>query len=141
MPSLRARRPVHEGAGFQLAPMIDMTFLLLIFFMVTTRISRQQRLMDVQLPVARNAPIPDDVSDRDVLNVDATGSIFIGERPAQMPALKEHLRRRYVEFPPLRLYIRADRGTPAMRIKEIVSAAAEAGAIDIIFASSKQDGP
>lgn len=139
--SLRGRRPAHEAASFQLAPMIDMTFLLLIFFMVTTSITKQQRLMDVRLPVAKNATAPDDVSDRDVLNIDAAGAIFIGDRPAPMPELREYLRRRYVEFPPLRLYIRADRGTPARCIKEIVAAAAEAGAIDIIFASHRQEGP
>jgi biopolymer transport protein ExbD len=118
--------------------MIDMTFLLLIFFMVTTRITDQQRLMEVDLPIVRHAAIPEDLSDREIINLDPTGGIFLGERPADMPALKDFLRRRYIEFPPLRLYIRADRRTPARRIKEVMTAAAEAGALEVIFGSQKQ---
>lgn len=136
--SLRARRPNADEVGFQLAPMIDMTFLLLIFFMVTTRITDQQRLVEIDLPVARHAAIPEDLSDREVINLDSAGGIFLGERPADMPALKDFLRHRYIEFPPLRLYIRADRQTPARRIKEIMAAAAEAGALEVIFGSHKE---
>ncbi|MFM7375449.1 MAG: ExbD/TolR family protein, partial [Chthoniobacterales bacterium] len=44
--------------GFQLAPMIDMTFLLLIFFMVTTKISKEQIKEEIKLPVASSAIIP-----------------------------------------------------------------------------------
>ena len=135
MRSHRLRRHSFEGAGFQIAPMIDVILLLLIFFMVTTRMSRQQRRMDINLPVASRATIPDDVSDRDILNVDGAGRLFVGDRSMPLSDLKEYLRRRYIEFPPLRLYIRADRLTPARRIKEIIATAADAGAIEIIFGS------
>ena len=50
------RRP-EDNVGFQLAPMIDMTFLLLIFFMVTTKISKEQIKQEIKLPVASNAVI------------------------------------------------------------------------------------
>ncbi len=136
--SIPARRPQPDDVGFQLAPMIDMTFLLLIFFMVTTRISDRQRLVEIDLPLARHAAIPEDLSHREIVNLDAAGQIFIGERPADLPALKEFLRHRYVEYPPLRLYIRGDRQTPARRIKEVMAAAAEAGAIEVIFGSHRE---
>lgn len=128
------RRPDDE-MGFQLAPMIDMTFLLLIFFMVTTKISKEQIKEEVKLPVASNAVIPDDVSNRDIISIDAQGRYFIGQEAADKKRLAEYLKKRFENMPPLRLYIRADEKTSGKKIKEIMKMAADAGAVDVIFGS------
>ena len=128
------RRPDDE-VGFQLAPMIDMTFLLLIFFMVTTKISKEQIKEEVKLPVASNAVIPDDVSNRDIISIDAQGRYFIGQEIADKKRLAEYLKKRFEKTPPLRLYIRADQKTSGKKIKEIMKMAADAGAVDVIFGS------
>jgi biopolymer transport protein ExbD len=128
------RRPDDE-MGFQLAPMIDMTFLLLIFFMVTTKISKEQIKEEVKLPVASNAIIPEDVSNRDIISIDAQGRYFIGQEIADKKRLAEYLKKRFKNTPPLRLYIRADQKTSGKKIKEIMKMAADAGAVDVIFGS------
>lgn len=128
------RRPDDE-MGFQLAPMIDMTFLLLIFFMVTTKISKEQIKEEVKLPVASNALIPEDVSNRDIISIDAQGRYFIGQEIADKKRLAEYLKKRFENTPPLRLYIRADQKTSGKKIKEIMKMAADAGAVDVIFGS------
>ena len=128
------RRPDDE-VGFQLAPMIDMTFLLLIFFMVTTKISKEQIKEEVKLPVASNAVIPDDVSNRDIISIDAQGRYFIGQEITDKKRLAEYLKKRFENTPPLRLYIRADQKTSGKKIKEIMKMAADAGAVDVIFGS------
>lgn len=128
------RRPDDE-MGFQLAPMIDMTFLLLIFFMVTTKISKEQIKEEVKLPVASNALIPEDVSNRDIISIDAQGRYFIGQEIADKKRLAEYLKKRFENTPPLRLYIRADQKTSGKTIKEIMKMAADAGAVDVIFGS------
>lgn len=121
--------------GFQLAPMIDMTFLLLIFFMVTTKISKEQIKEEIKLPVASNAVIPKDVSNRDIISLDNQGNYFIGSEPVDKRKLSEYLKKRFENTPPLRLYIRADMTTPAKKIKEVMKMAADAGAVDVIFGS------
>jgi biopolymer transport protein ExbD len=128
-------RRAEENVGFQLAPMIDMTFLLLIFFMVTTKISKEQIKEEIKLPVASNALIPPEVSNRDVISIDDKGQYFIGQTPADKKALADHLKQRFKDFPPLRLYIRADKNTPGKKIKEVMKMAADAGALDVIFGS------
>ena len=128
------RRP-EDNVGFQLAPMIDMTFLLLIFFMVTTKISKEQIKQEIKLPVASNAVIPAEVSNRDIISIDGEGRYFIGQTPADRKALAAYLKKRFENFPPLRLYIRADKNTPGRQIKEVMKMAADAGAIDVIFGS------
>ena len=129
-----SRRPDDE-MGFQLAPMIDMTFLLLIFFMVTTKISKDQIKEEIKLPVASSAIIPKDVSNRDIISIDDQGRYFIGNEATDKKKLSEYLKKRFENYPPLRLYIRADKTTPAKKIKEVMKMAADAGALDVIFGS------
>lgn len=132
---MKINRRAEENVGFQLAPMIDMTFLLLIFFMVTTKISKEQIKEEIKLPVASNALIPPEVSNRDIISIDAQGRYFIGQTPADKKELADHLKKRFENFPPLRLYIRADQSTPGKKIKEVMKMAADAGAVDVIFGS------
>lgn len=127
-----AKKPEDE-VGFQLAPMIDMTFLLLVFFMVTTKISKEQVKVDIKLPVASNAVIPNDVSNRDIISIDAKGDYFIGQDPADKKQLAAYLKKRFEITPPLRLYVRADKNTPGRRVKELMRIASEAGAVNVIF--------
>ena len=128
------RRPDEELA-FQLTPMIDMTFLLLIFFMVTTKISKEQIKQEIKLPVASNASISPEASNRDVISIDDQGRYFIAQTPADKKQLANHLKQRFENTPPLRLYIRADKNTPGKQIKEVMKMAADAGALDVIFGS------
>jgi biopolymer transport protein ExbD len=103
--------------------------------MVTTKISKEQIKEEIKLPVASNALIPPEVSNRDVISIDDKGQYFIGQTPADKKALADHLKQRFKDFPPLRLYIRADKNTPGKKIKEVMKMAADAGALDVIFGS------
>jgi biopolymer transport protein ExbD len=127
----------EDEVGFQLAPMIDMTFLLLVFFMVTTKISKEQIKVDIRLPVASNAVIPENIAERDIVSIDGDGNYFIGQRPADKKELTAYLKERFKNFPPLRLYVRADAETPGRQIKELMKIASEAGAINVIFGTYK----
>jgi biopolymer transport protein ExbD len=134
---MRLPKKQNDEIGFQLAPMIDMTFLLLVFFLVTTKISKEQIKVDIRLPVAANATVPGDLSDRDILSIDAAGGYFVGQRPVDKSELAAYLRQRFKDTPPLRLYVRADGNTPGRKIKELMKIASEAGAINIIFGTYK----
>jgi biopolymer transport protein ExbD len=130
---MKLAKKQEDEIGFQLAPMIDMTFLLLIFFMVTTKISKEQVNVEIKLPTAANASIPDDLSNRDIISIDKDGTYYIGQNPADKKELTAHLKERFKVTPPLRLYIRADKNTPGKQIKELMRIAAEAGAVNVIF--------
>ncbi len=122
----------------QITPMIDMTFLLLIFFMVTSKLSKEQVKMDIELPVASSAVVPDDVSNRDIINIDADGRFFVGDRHYSDEEMKVYLVRRFRNNPPLRLYVRADRAMRYARTAELMELAASAGAVDVIFGTLKR---
>ena len=130
---MKLAKKQEDEIGFQLAPMIDMTFLLLIFFMVTTKISKEQVNVKIKLPTAANASIPDDLSNRDIISIDKDGTYYIGQNPADKKELTAHLKERFKVNPPLRLYVRADKNTPGKQIKELMRIASEAGAVNVIF--------
>lgn len=128
------RRP-PENAKIQMTPMIDMTFLLLVFFMVTSKITTEQKKLEIKLPTAKTAKQPDDYSGRDIINIDSAGQLYTGDTPVTLPELKRHLKQRLIDVPPLKISVRADAQTPAKQIKEVMRAAAEAGAIEVVFSA------
>ena len=112
--------------------MIDMTFLLLIFFMVTSKLTDQKLNVPIELPIAVSAVAPGKI-ERDIINIDSEGQYYIGDRPASKEELMAHLEERFRDFPPLQVYLRADKNTPAKIIRETIDMAGEAGAIDVIL--------
>ena len=131
--TMRLPKKSEDEIGFQLAPMIDMTFLLLIFFMVTTKISKEQTKLDINLPSASTAILPKELSNRDIISIDHTGAYWIGQRFVEKKELCDYLKQRFIDYPPLKIYVRADATTPGRKIKEFMKLASDAGAINIIF--------
>ena len=132
---MKRTRRAQDEVTFQIMPMIDMTFLLLIFFMVTSKLSKEQIKLDIDLPVAAAAVIPTDLSNRDIINIDGAGVYYVGNDPVSKEDMEAYLKQRFEAFPPLRIYVRADKNTPAKKIKEFMKMAAEAGAVDVIIGS------
>ena len=131
----RRRRVTHDEVGFNITPMIDMTFLLLIFFMVTTKITNEQVKKDIALPVAASAKQAEDLSNRDIINLDDTGALWVANKQVSDDEMKDYLKSRFKANPPLKIYLRADQNTPAKRIRQFMKMASDAGAINVIFGS------
>ena len=116
-----------------MTPMIDMTFLLLIFFMLTSKFTQEERTVDIDLPMAIHAVTPDSQKDRDIINIDGEGNYYLRDRKVDREEVAYHLRQQFKNFPPLRVYIRADEMTPARQIKQLMRMCSDAGAVDIII--------
>lgn len=127
------RRVHHDEVGLQIAPMIDVTLLLLFFFMLAGKITKGEKLLDIKVPVAATGRVPVDEGARDVVNIDEKGQLFSGSLPMTTKELTARLKQRFKDYPPLKLYIRADSKTPGKKIKEVMAVASEAGAIEVVF--------
>lgn len=134
----RRNKAADEALGFNITPMIDMTFLLLIFFMVTSHLTDMDVSVPVGLPEAELGVVPDDRSQRVVLTIDADGQYYIADDAASKDEMASYLKKRFENFPPLRIYLRADAQTTAKKIKEFVGMATEAGAVDVIFGTLRE---
>ena len=129
----RMRRVQPDEIGMQIAPMIDVTLLLLFFFMLSGKLTKDNKLLEINVPTAASGKVPDEMGDRDIINIDENGQLFTGNQAVSSKELTKHLRQRFENYPPLKLYIRADARTPGRQIKDVMRIASEAGAIEVIF--------
>jgi biopolymer transport protein ExbD len=130
---MRIRRRVVDDVGMQIAPMVDITWIMIIFFMVTNEIAENEYDVPVNLPIASAAVVPSDMSGRVIVNLDQKGNYYLGSEALDLAELTGQLKRRMIEFPPLKVYLRADAQTAARKTKEFYRACAEAGAVEIVL--------
>ena len=123
-------RPGHkeESVEVNLTPLIDVVFLLLIFFMVTTTFDRHARLK-VSLPEA-TAKASQQQSEPLVLSIDAKGNYFINDRQVvnqTLDTLKQALQKTVGDDVDIALVLRADANTPHQFVVRAMDAASQLG--------------
>jgi biopolymer transport protein ExbD len=93
-----------------LTPMIDMVFLLLIFFLVATRFEEEERSLEVQLPQASEA-MPLTARPKELfININAQGQYFVAGKFVDVPALEQLLKQAAADNPGRQtVIIRADK--------------------------------
>lgn len=137
---MRIRRREPQAEDFQMAPMIDMVFLLLVFFMCVSSLSQAQRRTPVDLPESTESDVPSDLADRILITVLADGTTEIGGAVVGVAALGEAVRATLRERPGSRFQVRADRATPFSELKKVLRTCAEAGALEVIYATHQAGG-
>lgn len=137
---MRVRRREADEIGLQIAPMCDVVFLVLTFFMLTTHLARQERAGAVRLPVASAAAAAEraGADERLAVTVDAQGGLSLGGTPVDAAALRQRMRERAQAHPPLKIVLRADAATPARRIREVIGWSAEAGAAEVALGTTPE---
>lgn len=128
--------PDEVDPEFDLTPMIDVVFLLIAFFMTLISFISAE-LIDLQLPEAEQASIPEDPGERQYISVEADGSVYLGATPTSFEALPAYLQKKQQENPSMKVFLRADSATPHRHVNKVMEACAQAGIFNLIFASSK----
>jgi len=130
--------PADEEMGFQMAPMIDCVFLLIIFFMSAAN-QRQAEKIEIEIPEAAAAVVAQDQSNRGNITVKENGEIFVGVTPVTLEQL-EPLVSSTREFQPnLRIFLRADARVHFQKVRAVMDKIAAAGISDIIFATYESE--
>ena len=133
--SVRAKRRERAAAEVHLAPMIDMVFILLIFFLVTTTFTRETGV-DVRRPRAATATALDDRSLR--VGIDAEGRAFVDQRRIDLFALRALVERRVQATPDLSIVLVADESTDTGALIAVMDECRTAGAERIAVASRRE---
>lgn len=131
-------RPGHkeESVEVNLTPLIDVVFLLLIFFMVTTTFDRHAKLK-VSLPESSQKATQQQ-SDPLVLSIDAKGNYFINGRQVvnqSLDTLKQALQKIIGENTDMALVLRADANTPHKAVVRAMDAASQLGLTKLSIAT------
>ncbi|MEE3283936.1 MAG: biopolymer transporter ExbD [Planctomycetota bacterium] len=81
-----------EESAINLTPMIDIVFLLIIFFLVGARFTEQERQYDIQLPSSSEIQPLTGTPDALVINVRQDGTILLGTKPISPDELEAELK-------------------------------------------------
>ena len=146
---MRIRDNSPPPASFQLAPMIDIVFLLLIFFLVTYQITEQEKDLKVTVPTTSEGSQKARVANKIVINLSVDGEITISGEVYTKDQLRQKLERivKVAELAneggadqqPVR--IRADRDGRNQQLLELVDEIQKAGIWNIDFATRSPKTP
>jgi biopolymer transport protein ExbD len=138
----RANRAFEDDSNpeFQVAPMADLLFVLLVFFMSITSVEVLRTEKGIELPVAKDSLDNKQKAHQIVINVGWTAGSHVGELKVEdrpygtpddlVPLLADRLRR----DPVLRVLIRADRDAEYSYIADIMKACSKAQIANVTFA-------
>jgi biopolymer transport protein ExbD len=138
---VKFRIPIEGGDDdINMAPMIDMVFLLLIFFMVASHMSKMDRT-PVELPVADKSTVPESALGRQLITIrsqDTTGEevdILMNLKVMDIEEVTPVVQKILAEDKDAEIYLRADRYAKHKHVREVMAACAEGGVANVIFAT------
>jgi biopolymer transport protein ExbD len=132
------RIPTNIGwseVGINLTPMIDIVFQLIIFFLLSSHLAKQEAQMPLPLPVAASGEAPADSDSRRLtLNVLGDGRLLLAGHPVDSTELVSRLRGAVQQAGgELEVRIRGDRSVPYRTVNPLLTACARAGVWDVQF--------
>jgi biopolymer transport protein ExbD len=129
-------RPVGRGLTFNITPLIDVVFLLNIFFLVATYYITNEPAAAVDLPGATLAEKEDDVASRLIVTVLPDGTLSLAGVEISLSDVNREISLMMTEHGPEQseLRIRADKATPYRFVEPLLLAAARQGVTRVRYA-------
>ena len=131
----RPSKPVETAVD--LTPMIDMTFILLIFFMVSTTFVKDMKL-DINRPGAQTQTVASTKAVR--LFIDKAGETYLDGEPVRLWTIQSRVRDQLKGMTSKSVLVVSDEGVPSGRLVEVVDQARLAGAEDVGVATVAEAG-
>jgi len=119
--------------------MVDIVFLLLIFFLVTWNFAREETELDVKVPTAREGKETRRSVGEVILNVKADGSIVMNRRTFTPDALKEALSRISELYPDQAVVLRGDENVDYRYVVDVLDVCRSANIWNVAFATSRPE--
>ena len=127
-----------EPAAMQLAPMIDIVFLLLIFFIVTWQFSRSETEMKISVPSSQEGADPKRVLGEIIVNVRVTGEVVVEGQGMSQAQLKQKLSAIAKQHQNQPVRLRGDSKAEYQTIVEVIDTCQKAGIWNISFATQRK---
>lgn len=132
----RAQPSTHE---FQLAPMVDILFILLIFFIVTTSYQSMEKELSVVLPQADHSSEIEQAGRDIVINITPQGRFVVNRREYTLSELRELLVRTQKILGANTVLLRADKGAIYQDIVKVMDVCSELNITRLSFVTKAPD--
>ena len=129
----------QQGAELELAPMIDVVFLLLIFFIVTWQFARFERDMDISVPAAEEAENIDRKAGEIIVNVRENGEIVLNGLVVTEDELLAKLQAISEAYPDQAVILRGSGEASFQAIINVLDEIKKAGIWNVAFATTKPE--
>jgi len=123
---MRKRHHQADDAEINITPMLDIVFIMLIFFIVTTSFVKETGI-DMTRP-SNQPPKTEKISEVIFVKIDPSGQIFIKERPTDVRAVRANIESGLALKPDASVVVAASRDADAGLLVRVVDQARVAGA-------------
>ena len=130
-----AKQKEDNGAEIDLTPMLDVVFIMLIFFIVVASFIKEAGI-EVNRPDDNQQTDPED-SVSIVVEVAADNQIWMENRRVDVRAVRANIQRLLAEDPEAPVTVKVEKGAEAGVVVDVADAAREAGVGIVNWASSK----
>ena len=124
---MRFYRPPRKRAEVPIVPMIDILFILLIFFIVSTTFKKPRNVLRIELPTVNEVPSESVTETRSVLAVANDGKITLDSLAVPQGLLEPYLQAFQKQNPGRKLELEADRNLPLEQLLKVWDALTRAG--------------
>lgn len=130
---LRFERRRRAPLGINIVPLVDVVFLLLVFFMLASSFMREEA---IELRPPAGAPADEDGI---AVSVSPDGGVTLGGKPLDLDRLEEELRKEIAGDPDRAVAIRAAREVPVQRFLEVLDRVRTAGSRNVQIVAPGKD--
>lgn len=133
---MELRRQKKRRLILNLTSLIDVLFLLLIFFMISTTFLSQPAI-NLQLPSAKNAQAVRQTPV--VVHVNENGRVYLNDEPMELPLLGEALERRMAETEDKTVVLKADSRVSHGVVVHVLDIVKGAGVTKLVVSTQPED--
>ena len=134
---MRRRRRTNDEASVDISPLIDMVFILLIFFMVTTTFVKDAKV-ELDRPSAASATAASTKAIR--VTLDRRGDVYVDGRPVRPWMLQSTIREQLRGAKDRPVLVITDAAVRAQKLLDVIDECRLAGASDVAVAAEREAG-
>jgi biopolymer transport protein ExbD len=127
-----SRTEAEEESNIDITPLIDVVFIMLIFFIVTATFVKETGI-DVNKPDAPTAVVKENANI--LIAIDAKNNIWIDQRKVDIRSVRPNIERLHAENPQGSVVIQADKGSKTDTLISVMDASRAAGVYNVSIAA------
>jgi len=130
----------NQHLGFQMAPMVDIIFLLLIFFIAAAVYSQWESKLEIKVPTADSSLDRARYPGEAIINIDKDGKFYLNSMEYSADRLENLLSQLSKTYPDQPVVIRADKETDCRYLIRVIDICAKTDIANLSFSTIRDNG-